>query len=146
MIKTIEFRFRGKFVNKDVDLDRLDGVAKLLVLLILTTDSRDDASYVSTINKITLHEQLLKDGVSLVKCLEMGEFEDLDSHQILCWKWDDLQPNEVNNPEMYFIRHAKKMEAIGAVVNTGFAYKYFNPTAELQELIGTYGWKLKKEA
>lgn len=118
MLKTINFMTRGHFVEKAVDLDKLSGTAKILASLILTTDNRDDTSWINVTNKIPLREQMLKDGADPNTYVEFGAPEMLDTHQTIRWIWDALKPNEVENPELYFVRHAKKIEKIGAFVNT----------------------------
>lgn len=137
MLKTIDFMTRGHFVDIAVDLDKLSGTAKLLASMILTTDNRDDTSWVNVTSKIPLREQLIKDGADPNTYIEFAP-EMLDTHQTIRWVWDALRPNEVERPELYFERHAKEIDNIGAFVNTVFSCGILSVPKELKEMLDLY--------
>lgn len=138
MLKTIDFMTRGHFVDIAVDLDKLSGTAKLLASMILTTDNRDDTSWVNVTSKIPLREQMLKDGAAPNTYVEFGAPELLENHQTIHWIWDELRPNEVERPELYFERHAKEIENTGAFANTVFSCGILSVPEELKDMLDLY--------
>jgi hypothetical protein len=138
MLKTINLMVRGHFVDIVVDLDKLTWTAKLLASMILTTDNRDDASWVNVTSKIPLREQIVKDGTDPNTYAEFGAPEMLDAHQTIRWIWDALRPNEIERPELYFERHAQEIENTGTFVNTEFACGMLSVPKELKKMLDLY--------
>lgn len=102
---------------KDVDTEKLEGTAKSLAELIITTENADDLSKVYVKGpKIDLDfmEEMLQDDEEVERIKRVFGEEIQKEGAVIIWTWDKLGADET--PEQYFERHARKIDNLGGKI------------------------------
>lgn len=102
---------------KDVDTEKLEGTAKSLAELIITTENADDLSKVYVKGpKIDLDfmEEMLQDDEEVERIKRVFGEEIQKEGAVIIWTWDKLGADET--PEQYFERHAREIDNLGGKI------------------------------
>ncbi len=108
---------KGKEIKK-VDLCKLEGTARKLAEIVHTTENEDVKSKVELRSK-KKYIELLEELGETKERIEMLRFvygiETLEDKAIIEMSWDTLGVKET--PEDYFIRHSKRVDNLGEIID-----------------------------